>query len=182
MKIRNLKTKKKKLLAQANPQPLPESSSWRISLFPFMVSFLCLLFVISSSIAEAVESDDIVGVWLIERDDEAAEKIGIYPCDGGYCGKIIWLKSSADQPEPPLDINNKDESLRCRPLLDLEIITDYQFDGEDSWHDGNFYSHRRGKSASPEFSLLDANHLQVKVTILLFKKTFVWPRVAQVSP
>ncbi len=146
-----------------------------------LVILLCLFVGIPSSHAEDVKPDDIVGVWSVETDEEATEHIEIYQHDDLYFGKIIWAKSPQDSSGPALDVKNKKEELRSRPLVGLEIIRDYKFNGEDSWEDGEFYAYKKGRTASPKLTLIDEDHLKIQVKILLFKKTFVWPRVQRVS-
>jgi uncharacterized protein (DUF2147 family) len=141
------------------------------------MSVLCLLFIFSAAAADEVKPDDIVGVWLIEEDGEAVEKVEIYRCGGMYCGKIVWLKSQEGTDTPVTDEKNKSEELRDRPLLGLEVLQGYEFDGENSWHDGNFYAYRKGKTVSPKLTLVDGNHLKIQVKILFIKKSFVWKRV-----
>lgn len=150
---------------------------------PSLLVILLYLFVgIPSIQAEDVKPDDVIGVWSVETDEEATEHIEIYQRDGLYFGKIIWAKSPEDSSGPALDVKNKKEELRSRSLVGLEIIRDYKFNGEDSWEDGEFYAYKKGRTASPKLTLIDEDHLKIQVKILLFKKTFVWPRVQQVSP
>ena len=139
-----------------------------------------LLISLHSSIgfsSDDITADGIVGVWLIETDEEATGKVEIYEQDGLYHGKIIWAKPSAETGEPPLDVKNKKDELKSRPLEGLEIMWDYKFNGVDSWEEGEFYAYKKGRTASPKLTLIDKDHLKIQVKILLFKKTFVWPRV-----
>lgn len=141
-----------------------------------VMSILCLLFFFSVATASEVKPDDIVGVWLIEEDGEAVEKVEIYRCEEKYCGKIVWLKSQEATDNPVTDEKNKSEELRNRPLLGLEVLQGYEFDGESTWRDGKFYAHRKGKTVSPKMTLIDKNQLKIQVKILFVKKSFVWKR------
>lgn len=143
------------------------------------VSILCLLFFISVAAADEVKPDDIVGIWLIEEDGEAVEKVEIYRCEEKYCGKIVWLKSQEGTDVPVTDEKNKSEDLRDRPLLGLEVMRDFKFDGESGWRDGKFYAYRKGKTVSPKLTLIDENHLKIQVKILFLKKSFEWTRVSE---
>ena len=144
-----------------------------------IASALCLLFFFSAATAGAVKPDDIVGVWLIEEDGEAVEKVEIHACEGTYRGKIVWLKSQETTGLPITDEKNKSEEKRSRPLLGLEVMHGYEFDGKDTWRGGKFYAHRKGKTVSPKLTLIDENHLKIQVKILFVKKSFVWKRVTQ---
>ena len=91
------------------------------------MTVLCLLFFFSAATASAdeVKPDDIVGIWLIEEDGEAVEKVEIYRCEEKYCGKIVWLKAQDATDIPVTDEKNKSEDLKNRPLLGLEVMRDF---------------------------------------------------------
>ena len=150
-------------------------TTWQIRIS--VVSMLCLPFFISAAAADEVEPDDIVGIWLIEEDGEAVEKVEIYRCEEMYCGKIVWLESQEATDIPITDEKNKSEELRSRPLLGLEVMHGYEFDGKSVWRGGKFYAHRKGKTVSPKLTLIDENQLKIQVKILFIKKSFVWKRV-----
>ena len=141
------------------------------------VSILCLLFFFTAAAADEVKPDDIVGIWLIEEDGEAVEKVEIYRCEEKYCGKIVWLKSQEGTDVQVTDEKNKSEDLRDRPLLGLEVMRDYELDGESAWREGEFYAYRKGKTVSPKLTLIDENHLKIQIKILFLKKSFEWKRV-----
>jgi len=151
---------------------------------PLPFALLILLIFCSSSVFcnPEVPADSIVGVWLVETDEEATEKIEIYESDGLFHGRIVWARPSAETGEAALDIENKEQELRSRPLEGLEVLHDYKFDGVDSWEDGEFYAYKKGRTASPKLTLIDENHLKIQVKILFFSKTFVWPRVLADQP
>ena len=143
------------------------------------MSILCLLFFFTAAAADEVNPDDIIGIWLIEEDGEAVEKVEIYRCQEKYCGKIVWLKSQEGTDVPVTDEKNKSEDLRDRPLLGLEVMRDYEFDGESTWREGEFYAYRKGKTVSPKLTLIDENHLKIQIKILFLKKSFEWKRVLE---
>ena len=142
-----------------------------------IIVLLSLLKVPSGVSAQEVQPDDIVGTWLIEEDGHPVEKIEVYECDSLYCGKIVWINNPDSSHTPALDKKNKNEELRNRPLLGLEILKGYKFDGEDCWKDGKLYAHRKGKTVSPELTLIDKDHLKIEIKLLFFKKSFTWKRL-----
>ena len=142
-----------------------------------IIGGLCLLLLGSMAAAGEFHPDDIVGVWLIEEDGEAVEKVEIYECEGMYCGKIVWLKAQEGADSPATDEKNKSAELRDRPLLGLNVLHGYEFDGENAWHNGKFYAYRKGKTVSPKLTLITENQLKIQVKILFIKKSFVWTRV-----
>lgn len=142
-----------------------------------IILLLSHLGVPSGVYAQEVQADDIVGTWLIEEDGIPVEKIEVYKCDSLYCGKIVWINNPDSSKSPALDRKNKNKELQNRPLLNLEILKDYKFDGEDCWKDGKLYAHRKGKTVSPKLTLIDKNHMKIEIKLLFLKKSFTWKRV-----
>ncbi len=130
---------------------------------------------VAPAIAE-VNPDDIVGIWLLKEEGQTVEKVQIYPCGESYCGKIVWLRSQEGTDIPVTDRKNKAAELRNRPLMGLEVLQGYKFDGKQTWRGGKFYAYRKGKTVSPKLTLIDADHLKIQVKILFVKKSFVWQR------
>ncbi len=140
---------------------------------------LCYILLSFSMIsAGETKPDDIIGVWVIEENGKPVEKIEIYKCGDRYCGKIVWIKQSDTTGNPLVDNKNKKKELRSRPLLGLEVLKDYRFDGKDTWRGGELYAHRKGKTVSPKLTLIDKRHLKIQIKFLFVKKSFVWKRVS----
>ncbi|RKY94350.1 MAG: DUF2147 domain-containing protein, partial [Ignavibacteriae bacterium] len=95
----------------------------------------------------------------------------IFKCNDLYCGKIIEITEKSEDGGPLLDIENPDESLRNRPVLNLQVMSDFKYAGDSLWNDGTFYIPRKGKEASPDFILIDDNHLNIEISFLFFSKT-----------
>ncbi len=141
------------------------------------LSFQVVLLLLPAVRAGEISADDILGTWVVEEDGEDVEKIEIYKSGEKYFGKIVWLKEEETTGENVLDKKNKNKALRNRPLLGLEVLKGYIFDGKDSWHDGEFYAYRKGRTVSPKLTLLDSLNLRIQVKILFVKKSFIWKRV-----
>jgi len=147
--------------------------------------FILILLLLSSSFTVfADEADNILGAWLTA---EGKSKVEIYKCGAKYCGKIVWLKIPqypADDPQgmggkDKMDRENPDKALKTRPLLGINIIQDFVYDGEAEWDDGTIYDPRNGKTYSCSMTLTDANTLEVRgyVGLPLFGRTAIWTRV-----
>lgn len=88
------------------------------------------IFLISK--AQATEGDDILGVYL---DQKQTAKIEFYRESGKYFGRIIW------QANPRKDHFNPDPHLRERSLVGLVFIKDFVYDSEArEWVDGEVYA------------------------------------------
>ena len=110
----------------------------RIGKLSLLVASLVVLFSFSMAATDEVKPDDIVGIWLIAEDGEVVEKVEIYQCEDRYCGKIVWLKAQEGSETPVADSKNKSEELRGRPLLGLEVLHGYEFNGEDPLREEEF--------------------------------------------
>ena len=130
--------------------------------------------------AQEVKADDILGVWLNEDKDAHVE---IFNKGGKYFGKIVWLKNPNEDNKdtPNLDDKNEDESLRTRPIMGLQLLTDFVFDGDDEWEDGEIYDPKSGKTYSCYIEFHDGNRNELKVRgfigVSLIGKTTYWTRV-----
>jgi uncharacterized protein (DUF2147 family) len=119
-----------------------------------------------------VSPDAIVGVWLTETADS---KIEIGKAGTGYAGKVIWLKEPQRDGKPVTDAKNADASLRTRPLLGLEAMSNIVYAGGGKWT-GNLYSPRKGRSFAAELTVHDGK-LDVKVKEGILSKTVTWTSV-----
>jgi uncharacterized protein (DUF2147 family) len=130
------------------------------------------------------EKSRIIGTWLTQKNEKNA-KIKIEPCASNpaqFCGKIIWLQEPTyPDGAPKVDKHNKDEGLRNRPLMNLEILTDFISAENDTWVDGTIYNPEDGESYSCTISLIEEDgkeYLDVHgyIGITLFGKTQRWVR------
>ena len=152
-----------------------------------------LVFIFNFSI-QASEPDAVLGFWFA---NEGKSKIEIYKCKSKYCGRIVWLK----EPNYPagdekgmagfikIDRENESEALRSRPIVGLNIMTDFVFDNnsdhqdedekaEPSWTAGKIYDPRNGKMYSCNIALTNPKQLEVNgyIGIPLFGRTETWIR------
>lgn len=141
--------------------------------FVFCTVF-CSIFLISYSTDTG--ADQILGTWWNHEKDAHIE---IYKCDEKYCGKIIWLKNPTEDGAPKKDKHNPDESLRSRPLKGLDILSGFEYSGDDKWEEGEIYNPRDGKTYSCYLDLLEENRLKVRgfIGFSLIGKTQYWERV-----
>lgn len=117
------------------------------------------------------KSDAILGEWLSEKKDS---KFLIYKQNSKYFGKVIWGTGTETR-----DVKNPDLALRARDLIGLEILKDFEFDGEKIWEDGTIYDPREGKTYSCKITLTNQNVLSVRgyVGISLFGRSETWTRI-----
>lgn len=144
----------------------------------FAALFMVAFFALSSS--AQIKGDDINGIWLNEDEDA---HIKIENRDGKYFGNIVWLKepNEEDTGLPKLDDENPDAELQKRPVMGLELLTGFVFDGDDEWEDGDIYDPKSGKTYSCYMVFTDDTKSKLKVRgyigVSLLGKTTYWTRV-----
>ena len=140
------------------------------------VSFILIASSLSFKALSQIKADDILGVWMTGGKEPA--KIQIYKSGEKYYGKIIWLKNPTENGKQRTDGNNPNEAKRNNPIIGLELLTGFRFDGDDEWKGGDIYDPESGKTYSSYMYLKDNNTLRVRgyVGISLFGRTESWTR------
>lgn len=145
----------------------------KIIVHSILIAILCLLTIIKLL---AFEPDDVLGIWITEDKDA---KIEIYKKNEKYHGKIVWLKEPLRNGKPKTDDKNPDESKRERKILGLVIMTNFVYDEDGVWEDGDIYDPKSGKTYSCKMTLSkDKKTLEVRgyIGISLLGRTSVWTR------
>jgi len=141
---------------------------------------LLLVSVLSVSgnlLAQEYTSDDILGYWLNEEQDG---KVHIYKENGKYYGKLVWLKNPIDEEtgKPKLDKHNPDDELKKRPTKGIILMSDFEYEGDGLWEDGDIYDPKSGKTYSCYMKLKTMDQLKVRgfIGISLIGRTTYWTR------
>jgi len=125
----------------------------------------------------AQNADGIKGTWLNSGKDV---KIEIYRTGSKYVGKIIWAKDiyESDGTTPKRDINNLNENLRNRTIINLVILSGFSYD-DGEWTGGEIYNPTNGKTYKGRL-YLDGSRLEIRgyVGSPIFGKTMVWTRTS----
>ncbi|PJZ56387.1 DUF2147 domain-containing protein [Leptospira barantonii] len=152
--------------------------------FRMIAIFLAFAFI--SAPAFAGEDDAILGKWWNKEKDA---QVDVHKCGAKICGKIIWLKepvypagSTEGTPgSTKVDVNNKDESLRTRPIMGMVFLTNFSYDGEQVWTGGRVYDPKGGKTYDGRLTLRNADTLDLKggykVGFMMIGKESTWTRV-----
>ena len=147
--------------------------------FILSVAFLLLACVSTVRAAER----DLIGTWDVESKDA---KMEIFKCGDKYCGRLVWLQDPINSPEedrvragrPKTDDNNPDPSLRNRPLLGLQIMSNFTYAGDNDWVGGKVYDPESGNIYSAKMTLVSIDRLDLRGYVLfsLFGRTNTWTR------
>jgi uncharacterized protein (DUF2147 family) len=140
------------------------------------VAYVALLLVSGPSLrAQTGSGDAILGEWLTA---EGKAKILLYKCGEAVCGKINWLKEPMKDGKVVVDNKNPDSTFHSRPVLGLEILRGFQFDGEDEWTGGKIYDPESGDTYSAKMVLEEDGRLKLRgyVLIPLLGRSEYWTR------
>ena len=82
----------------------------------------------------------------------------------------------AENPRPTGEIPN--HSLRNRPIVGLQLMSDFEAAGKVQWGEGKIYDPESGKTYKCKITLTDPKRLEVRgyVGISLFGRTEIWTR------
>ena len=121
-------------------------------------------------------ADALLGQWVTAGGESRVE---ITKCDSvTYCGKIVWLRDPLKEGKPVVDDKNPVDSLKSRPVLGLEILRNFTYDGDHIWSGGKIYDPKSGNDYSAKMTLVDEKNLDLRgyVVIPLFGRTEHWVR------
>ena len=104
---------------------------------------LALLIPFLSFTGIATNPDALNGRWLSQK---KRNQVQIYRQGNRYYGKIIWMlePNEPDTNQPKCDKLNPDASLRSRPLVGMNIMSDLQYTGANTWT-GSTMTSQRGR-------------------------------------
>ncbi|MDB5016841.1 MAG: hypothetical protein JWQ84_1673 [Mucilaginibacter sp.] len=140
------------------------------------VRFLIIMVSISllSTVVKA-QADKIEGLWY--NDVKSGKILITKDHDGKFIGKVVWLKEPLKNGKPKVDELNEDPKLRGRPRLGLQVLSNFEKDGDNKYTGGTIYDPLNGKTYSCKITwkgkILD---IRGYVGIPLFGRTTTWSR------
>ena len=153
------------------------------------MSLLLVLAVPGFAVAQG-PADEILGQWYTKDD---ASKVNVVKRNGKYYGTIIWLdepKYEQDDPtdagKPKRDRKNRDEKLRHRPIIGMQVLKNFAYDTRDrTWESGTIYDPDVGKTYKcvmrfqndPEAEGGRSLHVRGYIGVSYLGRTTVWYRV-----
>lgn len=132
-----------------------------------------------SATAQKFTADAILGTWLTGSQKAA---VTIYREGGKFNGKISWLKTPLNESgKPKVDKNNPDDKHKADPLMGLNLLKDFTFNGDDKWEKGTIYDPENGKTYSCRITMIDKDKLEVRgfVGISMLGRTQTWIRIPE---
>ncbi len=136
----------------------------------------------------AGEGDALVGLWATDPDSEDGQAhVEIFEKNGKYYGKLVWLEEPvypADDEQgmagkTKIDRENPDESLRSRPIQDLEIMSGFEYDGDNKYKKGKIYAPDEGKTYKCKLTIDEDGNLKVRgyIGMAMIGRTEIWTPV-----
>jgi uncharacterized protein (DUF2147 family) len=101
----------------------------------------------------AAQDPGIHGLWWTKGKKGRVEIADCAPPSKGICGKIVWISQPNDaKGQPQTDKNNRNASLRSRPIIDLQLFEGWRENGPKKWR-GSIYDPDDGKNYNVGISL-----------------------------
>lgn len=140
---------------------------------------LLVCFSLSSFAGDPDDPDALVGRWLSSK---KRNQVQIYKQGNKYFGKLVWMLEPNEPGTNKLKVDkaNPDEKLRNRPLMQLVLLTNLTYKGNNVWSDGEIYNPEDGKTYNCEVTLKDANSIDLRGYVMglsFLGKSKVWTRV-----
>ncbi len=118
-------------------------------------------------------STAVLGTWLTEIEDA---KVEIYQKQGKFYGRVVWIAEPNDEDgNPKIDENNPNEKLNKRPIMGIDILTDFTYD-DGEWSGGFIYDPKDGEVYECKFWLEDGD-LKVRGYLGWLFDTKTWTKV-----
>jgi len=151
-------------------------NSYMKSLFLLFATFISL----NALAQNSKEADAITGVW---QSGSGKARIQIFKGnDDRFHGKIVWLREpNYEDGKPKVDRHNPDQSRKKVPIMGLQMLRNFQYEGDRVWVDGKIYDPEKGSDYSCKLTLESENTLHVRgfIGISLFGRTDTWKRITE---
>jgi uncharacterized protein (DUF2147 family) len=144
---------------------------------PVRFLFIMLSISLLSTVVKA-QTDKIEGLW--SNDIKSGKILITKGPDEKFNGKVVWLKEPLKNGKPKVDEMNEDPKLRTRPRLGLQVLSNFEKDGDNKYTGGTIYDPINGKTYSCKITY-KGKTLDIRgyIGISLFGRTTVWSRAEQ---
>ena len=133
------------------------------------------------SVAAAESKEAMFGEWGTQGMNA---KVAIVRCPGladHICGTISWLWEPVDPSgRPKTDAENADPHLRGRPLIGLQILSNFRRNSSGMLDGGTIYNPEDGRTYDATLRLQGADSLVVEGCVLFICRKQVWRRASSV--
>ncbi|MDJ0839656.1 MAG: DUF2147 domain-containing protein [Acidobacteriota bacterium] len=142
-------------------------------------AFILLSLLFIPLTASANDADAILGIWKTDEGDS----MEIFKCDDHYCARIsdlvekIYPADDAMAGKPKVDRENPDESKRDQPIIGLQFMSGFTFNGK-IWSGGSIYDPNNGKTYKCKITMVNDKKLKVRgyIGVSVLGRTEIWTR------
>ncbi|MEM0929666.1 MAG: DUF2147 domain-containing protein [Pseudomonadota bacterium] len=128
------------------------------------------------TVAQAADLE-VAGRWYT---DDRSSIISIEDCGNGTpCGVVQWL--SPEAASQAYDSNNKDQSLRDRPIIGMSLLSGFKAKENGCWRRGSIYNPEDGRTYRARIELISNDILSVSGCLGPICKTLIWHRASDVD-
>ncbi len=131
--------------------------------------------------------DEIIGLWATDPEaDGGLSHVDVVKNDGEYSATIVWLIEpiypSDDKHgmggQTKVDRYNPDPNKNELPIIGLEIMRGFTFDGDKSWVGGKVYDPDNGKTYKCKMKFTKEGNLKVRgyIGVPMIGRTTIWTR------
>ena len=130
--------------------------------------------------AQSSKGDNLLGYWLNEQREA---KIQIYRVGDKFNGKIVWLRDPIDTEtgKPKLDKKSPDPKQHSVPVIGLNILKGFIYDGDSEWEDGTIYDPKNGITYSCYIRFEGKDRLKIRgyIGVSMLGRTTYWTRTTK---
>lgn len=125
---------------------------------------------------ESTGADAITGIWQTD----SGGYVQIYDAGDSYAGKVVGSVNGVAQ----YDKNNPDPNKQGRRLLGITVLHGLEYQGDNTWDNGEIYDPDSGNTYSLQATLHGSNTLEVRgyLGFSLFGKSQTWSPVPLDAP
>ena len=158
----------------------------RPALFALATLVAAALTLVPAAGAADAAADAVLGTWLTEAGEQGGRAhVEITRQGNGIVGRIVHLEEpdfEAGHPragKPKVDLENPDPKLRERPIIGLQILGGFTYDGDGKWTGGTVYDPANGKTYKAQITLDGRDRLDLRgyIGVPLLGRTSTWKRV-----
>ena len=128
------------------------------------------------SVSQAADLE-VAGQWYT---DDRSSIVAIEDCGNGTpCGFVQWMSPEVD--DQAIDANNRDHTLRDRPIIGMSLLSGFKAKEDGCWQKGSIYNPEDGRTYRARIELISNDILSVSGCLGPICKTLIWHRAPDVE-
>lgn len=126
--------------------------------------------------AFAQTADALLGKW---QSAHQSGQIQFYKTGEKYFAKLIWVKNVSANGKEKVDMHNPNPDLQSQPIIGLEVLKNFTYQGDGKWENGTVYDPKSGNTYKCKLSMQSSDKLDIRgyMGMSLIGKTETWTRI-----